>query len=92
MEKRICDICRQNMLEADGCKISSVFINEKEYSRIPFGKEQSQWAENENDRCPDCGVRYGRFHHWNCDIEECPVCHGQLFGCDCEDVECKVVK
>lgn len=89
----VCDICNQKQLEADGCKVSFVSINEEEYDRIPYGKEHGAWTvPDENDRCPDCGALYGHYHHWNCDIEECPVCHGQLFSCDCQDVECKVVK
>ncbi|MGI6662394.1 MAG: hypothetical protein ACOX4B_02815 [Bacillota bacterium] len=36
------------------------------------------------DRCPDCGCRKGHYHHHNCDIEECPVCCGQMLSFFCD--------
>lgn len=35
------------------------------------------------DRCRDCGVAIGGFHHALCCVEECPKCHGQAWGCSC---------
>lgn len=37
------------------------------------------------ERCNDCGVvnKEGNLHHYGCDIERCPCCHGQLISCDC---------
>jgi hypothetical protein len=31
--------------------------------------------------CHDCGVLYGNAHHIQCDMERCPKCEKQLFGC-----------
>ena len=33
--------------------------------------------------CPDCAVAAGQMHHPGCDVEECPQCRFQAFGCDC---------
>jgi hypothetical protein len=33
--------------------------------------------------CHDCGVEEGQIHKWNCDMEECPNCGGQMISCDC---------
>lgn len=33
--------------------------------------------------CHDCNVAPGGVHHWGCDVEECPKCHGQLISCGC---------
>jgi hypothetical protein len=29
-------------------------------------------------------VQPGEFHLPSCDLEQCPRCHGQAIGCDCE--------
>lgn len=34
--------------------------------------------------CHDCGAKEGEIHRWNCDMEECPKCGGQLISCSCE--------
>jgi len=83
-----CEICGQEMLEATGCKVSTVFISGKEYLRIPFGGESEQSCPpDEGERCHDCGAVSGNYHHYGCDMEECPSCHGQLISCNCEDME-----
>jgi hypothetical protein len=35
-------------------------------------------------RCHDCGVEEGQLHKPGCDMEICPLCGGQLIGCDCK--------
>lgn len=76
-----CEICGQKMLKADGCLIGTVFCNGKEYKRIPYGSEAFDWGD---ERCHDCGAKLGGYHHFNCDVEECPVCGNQLISCDCD--------
>ena len=65
-----CKLCGQKMLRADGCTWPGV-----------YGEEEFPWPD---EHCPDCGAKLGHFHHINCDVEECPVCGGQLIGCDCD--------
>jgi hypothetical protein len=34
--------------------------------------------------CHDCNAAPGSYHHPGCDWERCPVCGGQIIGCDCD--------
>lgn len=35
---------------------------------------------NDNEKCEDCGVINGGFHHPGCDQELCPACYKQMIG------------
>jgi len=39
---------------------------------------------NTKQRCHDCNVINGGFHHNGCDEEICPRCKGQLITCRCK--------
>lgn len=47
--------------------------------RIPYGQESMDWSR---ENCHDCGADRGELHLPGCDAEECPVCGGQLIGCE----------
>lgn len=80
-----CELCGQEMLTADGCTISSIRVKGKVYKRIKFGTGAEYGFDlEEGARCHDCGARKGHYHHYGCDVERCPVCHGQFIGCDCD--------
>ena len=70
-----CDVCGRVIGQSDGCTWEYVLSGGKLYKRLPY---------MESDSCPDCGVKFGQFHHVGCDMEMCPICGMQLLGCDCD--------
>ena len=54
--------------------------------RIRYGDESHDWHADEN-ACHDCGAIKGEYHVPSCDVEECPVCHGQALSCKCIEGE-----
>ncbi len=50
--------------------------------RIRYGDESFNWHADERP-CHDCFAVKGEYHVPGCDVEECPVCHGQALSCQC---------
>ncbi len=91
----ICKYCELEMNEADGCVKMPVKTLDGDMDPIPYGSESRDEPPapgqrhhgvliGDPPRCHDCAVLPGHYHHVGCDWEECPRCHGQLIGCDCE--------
>jgi hypothetical protein len=69
----VCQLCGLAMTGASTCLPGT--------GRVPFGSEHPPAFASEH--CHDCSVGRGAFHHFGCDVEECPTCGRQLLGCDC---------
>lgn len=55
----------------------------KQVERIRFG--DGTWTMPASEVCHGCDVVKGQYHVRGCDMEECPVCHGEALGCKCLD-------
>lgn len=53
-----------------------------EIPKIRYGDESHDWHADTTP-CHDCSAIKGEYHADACDVEECPVCGGQVKGCDC---------
>jgi hypothetical protein len=68
---------------AEAQLITTCFPNGIEKARIRYGSEREDWGADRRP-CHDCAAIKGEFHALGCDVERCPVCDGQVFGCDCD--------
>jgi hypothetical protein len=63
--------------------VTTVRPNGVEMPRVRFGEEDDDWGADRGP-CGDCAAIKGEFHGPECDVERCPACGGQIFGCDCD--------
>ena len=89
----VCEFCNREMKLARSCQ-------QGDPGQIPFGSERvdehlpspiKAMLSHKDERCPDCNVERGGYHHPRCDGEECPKCHGQLISCECDSKPTLVV-
>ena len=78
-----CSWCEQNMLKADDCTENRIveYPDGTSLPSIPY------LDDDDGQRCHDCNVLVGNYHHPSCDMERCPRCGGQLISCGCLDEE-----
>lgn len=76
----ICEWCSGEMSAVVSCTTRAFHRDGRTIEMVPWGRE-SGWSAQA--RCHDCGVMPSRFHHPGCDIQECPLCGGQMLSCGC---------
>jgi len=65
---------------------TSILFNKKKYRRYragysPWDKEFQKEMGDEKAFLCECGAKYGQYHELGCDLEQCPICRGQLLSC-----------
>jgi hypothetical protein len=76
----VCEWCGGEMRSARSCGVDALHVQGSPVTTIRWGEERGWQA---TARCGDCGVLPGGFHHLGCDLQQCPMCSGQLLSCGC---------
>ncbi len=76
-----CPACQQDMTTARSC--TAAVEGRVPYARFRDFKDGTPLMELP-ERCHDCGVAVGGYHHALCDMEDCPACGGQAIYCGCD--------
>jgi hypothetical protein len=72
------------MVGSESCVAMPIELAVGTLPPVPYGSESHGADWTPPDRCHDCDVLVGGFHHPGCDMEACPNCKGQLLTCGCE--------
>lgn len=76
----VCRYCDREMTTATSCAVEAMHLDGRRVAMVPNGTEPG-WPSGQ--RCHDCGVQPGGFHHLGCDMQRCPLCRGQMMLCGC---------
>lgn len=76
----MCTFCRREMTTALSCSEGVLHQDGEPVAMVRWGSEPD-WSAT--DRCGDCGVMPGGFHHLGCDVQRCAVCSWQMISCGC---------
>lgn len=77
----VCSWCGSEMATGESCCVRALHKDGRPFPLAPFGHERGRRRVGE--RCGDCGVARGGWHHPGCDLQPCPACGRQLLSCGC---------
>lgn len=81
-ELPVCVKCGGRIGTTCGCRARTFSFDQKRYRRICVGDERDRLHLKESHTCPECRAESGRWHHWGCKMEICPVCGNILTKCE----------
>lgn len=78
----VCQKCGGRIGSTCGCRTRTFDFSGKPYRRIKVGDPGDKFHGVAGAVCPECSAQAGRWHHWKCGIERCPICGEQLIACE----------
>lgn len=78
----VCQKCGGRIGSTCGCRTRTFDFAGKSYRRIKVGDPGDKFHGAAGAVCPECSAQAGRWHHWKCGIERCPICGEQLIACE----------
>ncbi len=79
-----CPDCGREIEGTTSCVRQHFRMGNRLVPRIKYGDERRAAVEYTfEERCDDCGVEIGGYHHRDCAIEQCPLCGDYVTVCYC---------
>jgi hypothetical protein len=80
-ELPVCQKCGGRIGSTVGCRTRTFDFEGKPYRRIKVGDPDDDFSGKTGAVCPECAAQFGRWHHWKCKSERCPICGEYLVTC-----------
>lgn len=81
-ELPVCKLCGGRIGSTVGCRTRTISFKNKTFKRIKVGDEGDLYEGKKDAVCQECGAHFGKWHHFTCSIEKCPVCGGKYATCE----------
>jgi len=80
------------MAGASSCIKSHIRIGGTDYTPLPYKrKKETIFTKGEPiQRCPECNILPGGFHHVGCVLELCPKCGEKWVYCKCTGLKIRI--
>lgn len=71
-------------ITSDGEQVKRIAFGEENYFFLHNGNDNGMSTLYDYEYCDDCGAAQNEYHLELCDLEVCPICHGQKLSCNCD--------